>query len=237
MGYVKRIHYFQHVPFENLGAIENWAADRGHAVSATRYYLGQSPPSIEALDWLIVMGGPMGVDDHDVYPWLAAEKQAIEKALAAGKVVLGICLGAQLIAQVLGAKVEPNAYKEIGWLTIYFTEDCRNHPLAHGFPDKWHTFHWHGDTFDLPEGACRLASSQACYNQGFIYQDRVVGLQFHLEVTRPGAEALVHHCAVDLENTSSFVQSPSQILDANAPFDENISLMDGLLNNLDALPV
>ncbi len=234
---MKRIHYFQHVPFENLGAIETWATNQGHAVSATQYYLGQSSPSMEELDWLIVMGGPMGVDDDDIYPWLAAEKQAIENALDAGKVVLGICLGAQLIAQVLGANVEPNAHKEIGWLTVQFAEDCRNHPLAQGFPDIWRTFHWHGDTFDLPQGACRLASSQACHNQGFFYQDRVVGLQFHLEVTRSGAEALVHHCAVDLKATSSFVQSPSQILDANAPFDENISLMDSLLNNLDALPV
>lgn len=234
---MKRIHYFQHVPFENLGVIQFWAGMQGYNVTATQFHLGQSPPPMEALDWLIVMGGPMGVDDNAAYPWLAQEKKAIENALAAGKVVLGVCLGAQLIAQVLGAKVEPNAFKEIGWMTIYFTDACRNHPLAHGFPDKWHTFHWHGDTFTLPENACRLASSRACRNQGFFYQDRIIGLQFHLEVTRPGVEALVRHCATDLSLETPYVQSPSQILDANAPFDENIILMNRLLDNLDTLPV
>jgi len=232
---MKHIHYFQHVPFENLGAIEAWARRCGHAISATQFYQGQQPPDMGTLDWLIVMGGPMGVHDDPVHPWLAAEKKAVEQAIAAGKVVLGICLGAQLIAHVMGAAVMPNGHKEIGWFPIELSRQMASHPMVQGFPSKWDTFHWHGDTFCLPDKALPIAASEACQNQGFIYDGRVVGLQFHLEMTRQGAHELVSQCAQDI-GEGRFIQDKERILDDQAPYVQNHALLEKLLDYLGGLP-
>jgi GMP synthase-like glutamine amidotransferase len=232
---MKQIHYFQHVPFEALGSIETWIANAGHTVSATRFFEDSFRlPSLDALDWLIVMGGPMNVDEEVAYPWLREEKQIIARAVQSGKVVLGICLGAQLIAAALGAKVAPNAYKEIGWLPVDLSPKVRNHPLFEGFPANWVTFHWHGDTFELPTGAVPLASSRACRNQGFIYRDRVVGLQFHPEMTLQGTRLLVAQCAAELV-PGPYIQAADRILDEAAPLAHNQRLMAQLLDRLDAL--
>lgn len=230
----KRIHYFQHVPFENLGAIELWAQRCGHALSATRFFDGQLPPDIEQMDWLIVMGGPMGVHDDHIYPWLPDEKKAISRAVTAGKVVLGICLGAQLIAHALGARVTPNAHKEIGWYPIQLAPQFAGHPMVQDFPLTWDTFHWHGDTFAVPDSALPIASSDACRNQGFVYDGKVVGLQFHLEVTRAGVGELVRQCARDIR-PDRFVQSRSELLTDQAPYAQNHALLEKLLNYLDTL--
>jgi GMP synthase (glutamine-hydrolysing) len=230
---MKRIHYFQQVPFENLGAIEAWAAKRGHKITATRFFDNQLPPVNEKFDWLIVMGGPMGVHDDQAYPWLSTQKKAIEAALTAGKVVLGICLGAQLIADVLGAEVRPNAYNEIGWFPIYLANDILDHPIAQLFPPQWTGFHWHGDTFGVPEGARLFATSAGCRNQGFLYGDRVVGLQFHLEMTLESTRTLVQNCPEDLQD-GLFVQPVEKILDVNAPFSRNRQLLEQLLDFLNS---
>ncbi len=231
---MKQIHCFQHVPFENLGSIEAWVQARGYSLTTTCFFDGDLPPSMDAVDWLIVMGGPMGVDDHEDYPWLKEEKLAIGQAVAAGKVVLGICLGAQLIACALGATVRPNAYKEIGWFPVFLQSQTLDHPVARIFPSQWHAFHWHGDTFDIPDGARLLASTEGCHNQGFVYGDRVVGLQFHLEVTHQGADALVRHCADDLM-PARFVTSANEILASDAPYEQTHHLMERLLDQLDAV--
>jgi GMP synthase-like glutamine amidotransferase len=232
---MKRIHYFQHVPFEALGSIEKWIINAGYALSATRFF-EDSPrlPRLDALDWLIVMGGPMNVDEERTYPWLREEKQIIAQAVQSGKVVLGICLGAQLIASALGAKVGPNACKEIGWLPVDLCPQVRSHPLVEGFPASWVTFHWHGDTFELPAGALPLASSEGCRNQGFIFSDRVVGLQFHPEMTPQGTRSLVAQCAAELV-PGPYIQAADRILDEAAPFALNQRLIMQLLDRLDAL--
>lgn len=231
---MKKLHYFQHVQFETPGVIEKWARSHDFALSSTHFYQDPTIALPENFDWLVVMGGPLGVDDHDAYPWLAAEKQAITQAIDDGKVVLGICLGAQLIAQVLGAGVRANAYQEIGWFPVYLDSRSLDHPVAEVFPSQWEAFHWHGDTFDIPEAARLLASSAACRNQGFIYKDRVVGLQFHLEVTRSGAAALVENCGGELK-TDDFVALPEEILSAEAPFEESHDLMIKLLDRLNTI--
>src|SRR3990172_9270172 len=110
-----RLHWLQHVAFEGLGSIEPWAAASGFTVSATRFHAGDPLPSLAGIDWLVVMGGPMGVHDHGRHPWLTDEKRLLEAALARGLRVLGICLGAQLVAEALGAAVRPHRVKEIGW--------------------------------------------------------------------------------------------------------------------------
>ncbi len=206
-----RIHMLQHVPFEGLSGIADWIALNHHPVTATRLYQQEPLPAIQEIDWLIVMGGPMSTYDEDQYPWLLEEKHCIEQAIKQKKIVLGICLGSQLIADVLGARVYPNQYKEIGWFPITLTEEGQQSPLFRFLPEQFHVFHWHGDTFDLPDGATHIASSAGCRHQAFVYGTRVVGLQFHLEMTPRSIRDIIHHCADELV-PGPYIQSPEVIL-------------------------
>lgn len=228
-----RVHSLHHVPFEGLAAIETYMRENGHALSATRLYAGDPLPAMDSFDWLVVMGGPMGIYDEDDYPWLTAEKRCIRKAIEAGKIVLGICLGAQLIADVLGARVFFSGHREIGWFEIKRAPEADATWLAAVFPEQAEVFHWHGDTFDIPDGAVRLAGSVACRNQGFLYQDRVVALQFHLETTPDSAAALMENCANELDGTE-FVQSATEILADPERFERLNSILFDLLKGLEA---
>lgn len=186
-----RIHYFQHVPFEGVGCIQDWIFHHGYSLSSTRFFENEPIPSVTEYDWLVVMGGPMGANDHDLYPWLTEEKRAIRDAIENGKTVIGICLGAQLIASVLGAKVAPSFRREIGWFNIALTSKGKEHPVFQDFPASMRVLQWHDDAFDIPEGAVHLASSEACNNQAFIWGNKVLGLQFHFEVTREGLDKML----------------------------------------------
>jgi GMP synthase-like glutamine amidotransferase len=227
-----RIHHLQHVPFEGLGYMESVLKDKGHKLTSTHFYDNQPLPSIDDIDWLIIMGGPMGIYDDQNYPWLQKEKEFIKEAIKSGKIVLGLCLGAQLIADVLGAKVYKNEYKEIGWFDIQSSSEIKDTILDDIFPKNIEVFHWHGDTFDIPKGAKLIASSEACKNQGFILDNRVVALQFHLETTVDSANALIKHCANDLDS-SKYVQSKDQILADEEKFKNINSLMLELLELLE----
>ena len=152
-----RIHYLQHMGCEGLGRIANWAAERGHAVSGTHLYRGDPLPNDDAFDFLVIMGGPMNIYEYRNHPWLTAEKPFIKRAIENGKIVLGVCLGAQLIADVLGAKIHQNASFEIGWFPVRFTAARRSIPAMRDFPEELSVLHWHGDTFDLPPGTVHLA--------------------------------------------------------------------------------
>ena len=206
-----RIHYLQHVPFEGIGSMEAYFISHGHKLSSTHLYLNETFPQLHDFDWLIVMGGPMGVGDELQYSWMSKEKSFIKSAIESGKIVLGICLGAQLIAEVLGAKVYKNSDREIGWFPINVSEHVSNTILRGVFPQGIEVFHWHGDTFDVPVPSVLLASSEACQNQGFIVGDRIVGLQFHLETPPDSAKALVENCRNELDG-SKFVQNEKEIL-------------------------
>jgi GMP synthase-like glutamine amidotransferase len=226
-----RVHYLQHVAFENLGSMESYFHDTGAAVSCTRFYKNETLPSPVDLDWLVIMGGPMGVYDEQRYPWLKHEKEFISTVIKSGKTVLGICLGAQLLACVLGSKVYKNKHREIGWFPLE-VKALSAHTILHGvIPDQILTFHWHSDTFDLPESAVLLASTPGCTNQGFIIGDRVIGLQFHLESTPNSARALIDHCPDDLDG-SEWVQSPETILSATRRFEVINALMVSILERL-----
>lgn len=190
-----RAHVFQHVPFEDIGSIRSWLDARGAVVTYTRFFADDPIPTLDGVDLLIVMGGPMSVNDEDTLPWLVAEKQAVRDAIARRVPVIGICLGAQLIASALGARVYPNAAKEIGWFPIRAVDAGEG---AFRFPDECTVFHWHGETFDLPPGARLLATSAACVNQAFEIAPNVIGLQFHLETTPKSACAIVEHCGDEL---------------------------------------
>jgi GMP synthase (glutamine-hydrolysing) len=200
-----QLHYLQHVPFEGPGTIREWATDQGHDLTGTHLYDGESLPDLDTFDWLIIMGGPMGVHDTDEYPWLTAEKELIRVAVDADKVVVGICLGAQLVAEALGGRVYEADTSEIGWFPVEATAEAVESPLFADLGETYEVFHWHGDTFDLPEGATRMAQTDACANQAFVYGDRVVGLQFHLESSPATVDEIIEHSG-DLPD-GPFVQS------------------------------
>lgn len=211
-----RIHVLQHVAFEGLGCIEEWIQSRQATLSFTRFFCSDQDclPAIAAFDLLIVLGGPMSVNDQTAYPWLAQEKIFVQQAIAARKPVLGICLGAQLIAYSLGALVYRNSVKEIGWFAV---EALPGLPAqAFAFPARATVFHWHGETFDLPAGSIHLAQSAACPHQAFQYQDYVIGLQFHLESTAETVGQMVAHCADELAEELSpgslFIQDRAQMV-------------------------
>jgi GMP synthase-like glutamine amidotransferase len=206
-----KIHYLQHVPFEGPGAIAEWARTRDHALTGTCVYQESLLHDIATLDWLIVLGGPMNIYEEAVHPWLVQEKRFIKSAVDAGKRVLGICLGAQLIAHVLGARVNLDACREIGWYPVGLTDAGRRAPALAGLAATFDAYHWHSDTFEIPSAAVHAASSHACCNQAFIYQERVVGLQFHLETTRQGADLLIEHCGTpDSPEARAMVADPAR---------------------------
>lgn len=207
-----RVRVFQHVPFEGLGAIADWLAARGAAVATTRFDLDPVLPAAGGFDLLVVLGGPMGVNDEAELPWLAGEKHFIGAAVRAGTPVLGVCLGAQLIASALGARVYPGTHKEIGWFPV---SACAHADDAFAFPPTLDAFHWHGDTFELPAGAVRLARSEACAQQAFQFGARCIGLQCHLETTPAAAHTMVEHCRHELL-PAPYVQDAATILAAPA---------------------
>jgi GMP synthase-like glutamine amidotransferase len=161
------------------------------------------------VDLLVVMGGPMSVNDEKAFAWLVPEKQFIRDAMETGKPVLGVCLGAQLIASALGARVYPNHCKEIGWFPVQGVPPAGESIFR--FPPSAEVFHWHGETFDLPAGAIRLARSEGCENQAIQIGPSVIGLQFHLETTPESARDLISHCRDEL-NPSQYVQTEAEIL-------------------------
>ncbi len=226
-----RIHYLQHVPFEGLGSIAEWVSLREHELTATQFFTNSTFPELTEIDWLIIMGGPMGVYDEEKYNWLASEKQLIKEAIEAGKTVIGICLGAQLIAEVLSAKVYPNDYKEIGWYPIELNEQALENRLFKGFAEKLTVFHWHGDTFDLPANAMWLASSEACKNQAFLYNEKVLGLQFHFEMTEPALKNIIENGSAELK-PSPFIETAEMILNHQNFIEDNKQVLFTLLDRL-----
>ena len=226
-----RAHYLQHVPFEGLGSIEPWLRGAGYEITSSPLFRSAEFPNLEMVDLLIVMGGPMSVNDEDEFPWLIEEKRFVRGAIKAGTPVLGICLGAQLIASSLGARVYRNRCKEIGWFPVQGVPrpGLRS---TFSFPSAMDVFHWHGETFELPPCAVPLARSEGCRNQAFQIGRRVVGLQFHLETTAESARAIVTHCRAEL-SPAKYVQSEATIL-GTAPekYQEINDLMAELLSFL-----
>jgi GMP synthase-like glutamine amidotransferase len=229
-----KVHYLQHVPFEGLGYIESWLVKNNHSISYTRFY-GPSYhlPDAKDIDVLIVMGGPMGVYDENRFSWLKEEKVFIRNCIQSGKKVLGICLGAQLIAECLGVKVDKAAHKEIGWFPVMCTQESKQLAWFYGlFKDNPTVFHWHGDRFEIPKGGLNLLSSDANTNQAFCYNENVIGLQFHLEVTGETVSLISENCADELHE-SHYIQTAEQIKSGTMVYAENCNrIMEGILLNL-----
>jgi GMP synthase-like glutamine amidotransferase len=227
-----RVHCYQHVPYEPVDRIEGWARANGHEFAPARWYAGEIPVGPVRSDLLVIMGGPMSVHDEAQHPWLAAEKRLIDRAIAGGTRVFGICLGAQLLADRLGASVTQMPHPEIGWFPIR-TARVSN-PFAGLIVDGTPVFHWHGETFDLPAGSTGLASSEACPNQGFSCGDRILALQFHLEMTRDGAVEIIESCGEELTEQPT-VQSAAAILADSGRFEATHPIMAALLDHLAAI--
>ena len=226
-----KLHYLQHVPFENPGSILTWAYETNFEVTKTLMFQDEDLPGYDDYDWLVVMGGPMNIYDHENYPWLVREKLFIKKAIDSGKLVIGLCLGGQLIADVIGGKVTKNPQLEIGWFPISFKGDTKSSTFFSFLPDEPTVFHWHGDTFSkLPENAECIAKSDACDNQAFVYKERVFGFQFHLETTKKIINDLVLNCADEMI-PGPYVQSKNQLLNTSNIKQTN-EWMDSFLNKL-----
>ncbi len=229
------INYLQHVSFEGLENIADWARANSHEVRATRLFAGESLPGEGEFDFLIILGGSMNVDEESKFPFLSAEKRFIEKVIEQGKPVLGICLGSQLVADVLGAKVYRNDQKEIGWFSVEALRESES-VFAEVLPSSLMTFHWHGDTFDLPDGSIRLASSAACINQAFSYGDKVLGLQFHAEATPDAVSLMIQNEGEEIRREiaagAKYVQTAERITSPENQFAENARVMSDILDAL-----
>ncbi|MHB9004496.1 MAG: type 1 glutamine amidotransferase [Coriobacteriia bacterium] len=228
------VHYLQHVEFEGPGALVEWTARRGHDLTSTHVYREAFEHPGEC-DLLVVLGGPMSVDSELEYPWLAQEKAYLRRVIANDQPVLGICLGAQLVASVLGAEVTQNQDTEIGWYPVELTDAAADSPIFSALPQRFDTLHWHGDTFAIPDGARHVARSAACENQAFDYDDgRVIGLQFHLEATPESWGMLAEHAAAHLVSGGAWVSSAEDMLGRRALFEPANELLFELLDRMAA---
>lgn len=193
-----RWHCLQHVPFEGPGKLAGWVHERGHVLTTTKFWMSTSFPCPSDYDGLFILGGPMNVYQEREYPWLVEEKQFIARAIADYKPVLGVCLGAQLLSDVLGGEVTEMLDKEIGWFPVELTPDAGKSALFRDLPYGFMAFHWHGDSFSIPPGAVHAARSETCEEQAFVYDDHVVALQYHLECDQAGIDAMIQRCGDDL---------------------------------------
>lgn len=226
-----KLHYLQHVPFEDLANIAGWAQEKGAIISKTLLFKNEDFPQMSDFDWLVIMGGPMNIYQEQEHPWLIKEKRFIAEAINNNKIVLGICLGAQLIADILGGAVYKNNHQEIGWFPVSLTKETQKSPIFNSLPDRFIGFHWHGDTFDLPAGCIRIAASEGCSNQAFEYQGRVIGLQFHLESSTESIKQLVQNCGHEITG-GKYVQSAKAILAQDSYLPELNKTMNLLLDNI-----
>jgi GMP synthase-like glutamine amidotransferase len=225
-----RVHVLQHVAFEDLGSIRTSLERRDSEIHYTRFFAGDpAPASADGIDFLIAMGGPMSVNDEVSSPWLKPEKALLRDAIVRRVPVLGVCLGAQLIASALGAKVYPNWTQEIGWFPVRAVAGPGG---AFRFPSESLVFHWHGETFELPDRAVRLAESAACQMQAFQLGRHVMGLQFHPEMTFAGARVLTEQCYHELVPAPYIQDQQALLTDDRQRYEASHALMNDVLDYL-----
>ncbi|MGF6952418.1 GMP synthase-like glutamine amidotransferase [Neobacillus sp. B4I6] len=225
-----KIHYLQNDSQVEPGKIDIWAARKGHTLTSTKVYEKCDFPPLDEIDFLIILGGRMGAYEEETFSWLNLEKQFIREAVENNKFVLGICLGAQLIADALGGKVFPHKEKEVGWWPVVLNKGAEDIELTYGLSEKFTALQFHGDTFDLPEEAILLASSKACRNQLFVYKERVIGMQFHPEFTNEQIDKTLKTYEI---GEGEFVQKPENIVNQFAQLRESTDMLFKLLDNIE----
>jgi GMP synthase-like glutamine amidotransferase len=214
-----KIHCLQHLKNETLGSIGTWISQKGYTLTKTLLYEESFFPDPEEFDLLLIMGGIMSVYQEEDYPWLRPEKEFVKTVIESGTPVLGSCFGAQMIAEILGGRVTKNRFKEIGWHKVRSLQGkglksnagnitCSELPSCM-FPE-FTAFMWHGDTFENPSGAVKLFESDACANQGFVYNGNILGLQFHPEADRQWVRNLLNDSGHELVN-GKYIQSEKEI--------------------------
>lgn len=205
-----KVHIFQHTVDTPPGTTEAWLKKNNLNYSTTRFYENTfAIPNLSDVDFLIVCGGEMNVDEESKYSWMRAEKQFIKDAIESNKKVLGLCLGGQLIAEILGARVGRHTDWEVGWHPVEINKSSKINVPPPSNP--FMVFQFHGYSFDTPPGAESLASSKACTHQGFVFGKNVVGLQFHPEST----QEWVRQCSEEKLPIGKYVQTKQQMLDGN----------------------
>lgn len=225
------IHYIQHVPFENLGYIEFLLKEKVHSITSTKVWENKQFPEIGEIDLLIILGGPIGVNDDNKYYWLKDEKKFINAFVKTKKKIIGICLGAQLLAHALGASIIKNAYIEIGWFPIIIKSSFSSW-LGEELPQKELTvFHWHGDKFNIPPGAVNQAFSNGCDHQLFTYGNNIIGIQFHLEATSDLINSMIDNEGDEFIE-SRFIQGRIEILNKKDSFNDSNELMRKIFEKL-----
>jgi GMP synthase-like glutamine amidotransferase len=206
------IHYFQHDHFEDLGYIGDWAMSKNFSISVTRFDIKPELPALADFDWLVVMGGKMSVNDTDKLPWLATEINFIKEAIDSGKIVIGVCLGSQLVAKACGATVLKNTEPEMGFWPVEFSPEAVTDTVFRHFSSRLTVLHVHFDTFTLPEGAVNMANSEITKCQAFRFGRNVFALQFHFEVTPANMADFIREITPELI-PGQYVQNPSEMLE------------------------
>lgn len=214
-----------HAEFEVPGLIKDWFVNRGHEFEEIRLYDGEKINS-EDSDLILVMGGPMNIYEEEKFQWLAEEKRFLKNAIKENKKILGICLGAQLIADVLGAKVYKNSQKEIGWLPVKREKGFSESYFFHDFPETAYVLQWHGDTFDIPDGCVKTAFSETCANQAFEYGSQILALQFHLEADSGMVKKMLENCSNELTD-GKYTQKEGEIIIGTKKYSDESNFLLG----------
>ncbi len=229
-----QLHLLEH---DSIGIRQNnittWAEKKGYSVGWTDVFKGAKLPAQKDFDWLIVLGGSQHVWQEQEHPWLVAEKKFISEALSKDKIILGICFGAQLLAETLGGRVFSSKQQEIGWYEVTVSAEGKGSYFLKNVPWKFLTFHWHSDHFTLPPGCTRLAFSEPTANQAYIAKNsRVAGLQFHPEYTIE----LIQYFAIEDGHEwqkDQYVAGKEAVLSKTEQIPETYWLMELLLDNMD----
>ena len=225
-----RAHIIVHAPFEAPGYVEQWILEKGFQLDYTKIYENEPLPLIDDFDFLVIMGGPMSAYDDELYPWMPKEKELLKNAILAEKKILGICLGSQLLASTLGAKVYPNNHKEIGWWPVRKVQTAEK-TIFDSYPDEAIVLEWHGDTYDIPDGAVCVATNDVAKHQAFVYGKHVLALQFHPEASPESLILLIEEEQPGFK-TSAYVQNIEYISKEERYFKQGKTIIFHLLDDL-----
>ncbi len=229
-GVIMNIYCLVHLDFETLGNIRDWLFEKEHSIFIIMPSENQLYPEPEDVDLLIIMGGLMSVYQENEYPWLKQEKEFVRSVIACKKAVYGICFGAQMLSEILGGHVSRNKYREIGWHNVSALDEFDRNDKLFSVQNELTVFQWHGDTFTLPQGCRRLFESEACPEQGFIYGDNVLALQFHPEADVDCVESLLENCGSDLTGAGRYVSSEDEIRGRKDLLQASANLMFSILD-------
>lgn len=228
-----RVHLIEHMDLLGRGSIQEWLVKTGQLVTSTQLHKGELLPDPSEFDLVILLGGVMSVYEENKYSWLKTEKKWLKSVIYSGKHVLGICLGAQLIASALGADVRRHTYSEAGWWPVAFHPHARKHPFLRDAVIPEAFFQFHQDTFALPDKAVLLAGSMACTRQMFSLNNRVLGLQFHPEFTPESVQYIAKHLHSSLKE-GPFIQSPDVMLSSQQNCEASKQFLFSMLRNIEA---